>query len=39
VEQPYLQARFNQGPLEIGVKHQTKKTKINDGLNWAHWIY
>lgn len=27
VEQPYLQAKFNQGPLEIGVKHQTKKNK------------
>jgi hypothetical protein len=39
VEQPYLQARFNQGPLEIGLKHQTKKTKINDALNWARWIY
>ncbi len=39
VEQPYLQVRFNQGPLEIGVKHKTKKTKIIDGLNWAHWIY
>jgi hypothetical protein len=33
------QASFDQGPLEIEVKHQTKKTKINDGLNWAHWIY
>jgi hypothetical protein len=42
VEQPYLQARFNQGPLEIGLQHQTqktKKTKKNDALNWSHWIY